>query len=115
MKLSRYHKLSAVEKRAESLSVAREQSVACPTCDTQVMAVDLLRHMEQRCPGPREPGPGSKWVTWREAKALGAPPYALTRWIQRGHVRFVGERQDRRYLLRDLALKIAQRRGFRRR
>ena len=46
---------------------------------------------------------------------LGVNRQTLTRWVQRGDVRFFGERQDRRYLLRDLAVKIAQRRGFRRR
>lgn len=114
MKLSRYHRMSAVQKRTEALSAAREPAVACPSCDTQVMPTDLLAHGE-RCTGPRAPVPGSKWVTWREARALGVLPGTLSKWIERGHVRFLGERQDRRYLLRDLALRISVSRGFRRR
>lgn len=110
-----YHKLPIAEKRMEALARAREPAVSCPTCDMQVMPVDLLAHMDQRCPGPREPGPGAKWISWREALALGVGRQSLTRWVQAGMVRFVGGRLDRRYLHRDLALKVAQQRGFRRR
>lgn len=80
-----------------------------------VTTVDLLGHLASRCPGRREPGPGAKWVTFRDVLALGVPRVTLSRWVQSGQVRFVGERQERRYLHRDLALKIAQRNGFRRR
>jgi hypothetical protein len=110
-----YHRLPIAEKRALAIGAQREPAVTCPTCDTQVMPADLLAHMEQRCAGPREPGPGARWVTWREALAMGVPAMTLSRWASAGHVRFMGERQDRRYLLRDLAQKIAQRNGFRRR
>lgn len=110
-----YQKLSIHEKRARDLTSVRESAVSCPSCDTQVMPVDLLVHMEQRCQGPRDPGPSAKWVTWREALAMGVPANTLARWARSGFVRYVGERQDRKYLLRDLALKIAQRNGFRRR
>lgn len=112
---SRYHLMSAAEKRAGSLATVREPAVTCPSCDTQLMPTDLLAHLEQRCAGPREPGPGAKWVTGREACALGVPQQTLSFWARSGEVRFVGERMDRKYLHRDLALKIAQRRGFRRR
>lgn len=112
---SRYQQLSIVEKRTENIARVREPSVSCPLCDTQVMPVDLLAHVDLRCPGPREPGPGARWVTWAEARAMGVPAKTLSNWAKNGHVRFVGVRLDRKYLHRDLVLKIAQRRGFRRR
>ena len=110
-----YHQLSIKEKRERDLASVREHSVACPTCDTQVMPADLIAHVEQRCTGPRQPGPGSKWITHSEAVAMGVPKQTLSWWARNNQVRFVGERQDRKYLHRDLVLKIAQRRGFRRR
>jgi hypothetical protein len=112
---SRYHRLPIAEKRREAIARIREPAISCPQCDTQVMPDDLLAHLEQRCPGRRDPGPGARWVAWNEALALGVNRQTLSRWTRSGQVRFIGERQDRRYLLRDLALKIAQQRGFRRR
>ena len=114
-RMSSYQKMSIVEKRAVALSSVREASVTCPDCDTQVMPVDLLAHRSDRCPGRREPGPSARWVTWREALAMGVPAMTLSRWASNGHVRVVGTRMDRKYLHRDLALKISQRLGFRRR
>ena len=111
---SGYNKLPIAEKRALDLARVREPAVTCPSCDTQVMPVDLLVHQEQRCPGPREPGNGAKWITWREAKSL-VPERTLVRWVERGAVRFRGGRGDRQYLYRDLALRVSQLRGFRRR
>lgn len=113
--MSRYHRLSIGEKQAEALGRIREPPVRCPHCDAQVMPADLLGHVEQRCPGPRDPGPGAKWIEHREALAMGVPRATLSFWANSRQVRFVGERQGRKYLYRDLALKIAQRRGFRRR
>lgn len=113
--MSRYHRLPIAQKRAEGIARMREPAVTCPSCDTQVMPAELLTHVEQRCEGPREPGPGAKWVNFREAMVLGVPRATLSFWTRTGQVRFLGERQDRQYLMRDLALKIAQRRGFRRR
>lgn len=114
--MSRYHQLSIAEKQAEALGRVREQPVACPRhCGVQVMPADLLAHIEQRCTGPREPGPGAKWITHREALELGVPRATLSFWARRKHVRFVGERQDRKYLYRDLALKLAERKASRRR
>jgi hypothetical protein len=110
-----YHKLSITEKRALDLDRVREPAVTCPSCDTQVMPVDLLPHLDQRCPGPRDPGPGARWIPHREVMAMGVPRGTLSRWANNGLVRFTGERQDRKYLYRDLAVKVAQRRGFRRR
>lgn len=109
-----YRKLPIDQKRAEAIARAREPSVSCPECDTQVMPADLLAHLEQRCPGPREPGPGSKWVNWREARSL-VPERTLVRWVDRGFVRVKGDRGDRQYLYRDLAKRVSQMRGFRRR
>jgi hypothetical protein len=110
-----YQRLSLAEKRAEDLSRVRETAVTCPSCDTQVMPADLLAHIEQRCPGPREPGPGAKWVNHREALGMGVSRATLSYWTRTKKVRFLGERQDRRYLMRDLALSIAHRRRGRRR
>jgi hypothetical protein len=112
---SSYQRLSIAEKRSLDLSRVREPAVSCPTCDMQVMPADLLAHLEQRCPGPRDPGPSARWINHREAMALGVPRQTLSFWAKSGQVRFFGGRQDRKYLYRDLALKVAQRRGFRRR
>lgn len=109
-----YHRMSLQEKQAEVLVRAREPAVACPSCDTQVMPADLLAHVEQRCAGRRDPTLGSKWVSWREARAL-VPHRTLIRWVDRGVVRVRGDRGDRQYLYRDLATRVAQLRGFRRR
>lgn len=113
--MANYHRLPIAQKRTEALARAREPAVTCPDCDTQVTSVDLLAHMKERCTGLREPGPGAKWVTWRDAIAMGVNRQTLSRWSQTGQVRFIGETQDRKYLMRDLALKISQRLGFRRR
>lgn len=110
-----YRRLSIVQKRALDLARARDAAVRCPHCEMQVMPADMSNHLEQRCAGRPEPGPGSKWVTWREALSMGVPGKTFARWVERGDVRFIGARQDRKYLLRDLALRIAQRNGFRRR
>lgn len=113
--MSRYHQLPIAQKRAESIARVREPAVTCPDCDTQVMTVDLHEHHVSRCPGRREPGPGSKWVTYREALAFGVPKRTLVRWVRRGHVRVKGGRGDRLYLLRDLTTRIVQQRASRRR
>lgn len=110
---SAYHLMSAAEKRAVSLNV-REPAVTCPDCDTQVMLVDLLAHIEQRCPGPRTPGPGAKWVNHREALAM-VPSATLTRWTSKGRVRTRGERGGRQYLHGDLVRRLAIQRLGRRR
>jgi len=111
-----YHRMSVGEKQAHAREGMREPSVTCPACGTQTTPADLVAHSTKRCPGrPPDPAPHSRWVNWREARALGVPATTLSFWARAGQVRFLGERQDRRYLLRDLALKIAQRRGFRRR
>jgi hypothetical protein len=110
---SRYHLMSAAEKRTQSLNV-REPPTTCPSCGTQVMPADLIAHCEQRCQGPREPGPGSKWISWQEARSL-VPKPTLVRWIKGGRVRFKGGRGDRQYLYRDLAQHLAQRTRNRRR
>jgi hypothetical protein len=109
-----YHKLSITAKRTEALARAREPAVMCPSCDTQVMPVDMLVHLELRCTGPREPGPGAKWVTWKEAIAM-VPERTFRRWVRRGYVRFERGRGDRLYLLRDLVLRVALRQANRRR
>jgi hypothetical protein len=110
--MSGYHKLSVAAKAALNLSTVRESAVHCPACDTQVMPADLLKHLEERCSGPRDPGPGSKWVTWREALAMGVPGKTLARWAKNGGIRSRGERGDRQYLHRDLVVRLARRRAL---
>jgi hypothetical protein len=104
-----YHRMSLAEKQAYALARMREPAIACPHCDTQTTAADLLEHVATRCQGPREPGPSSKWITWREARAI-VPRATLARWIKAGKVRVRGELHSRRYLLRDLVVKVARRR-----
>lgn len=114
-----YHKLSITEKRASSIATQREPSLQCPNdCGTQVMAADLLAHIETRCSGPREPGFTAKWVAWPEVRPMmshmteGAAKMALSRWSRPDHdgeikVRARGTRPGRVYLLRDLVKQIA--------
>lgn len=114
--MTRYHQLPIAAKRAEAIARMREPAIACPRdCGTQLMPDDLLAHLEQRCPGAREPGPGSKWVTSREAVYLGVTEMSLSRWVRDGLVRARGKRGDRQYLKRDLVIQIALRRVSRRR
>lgn len=110
-----YHRLSIAEKQAVATERQREPAIMCPSCDTQTTPTDLLRHVAERCTGPREPGPAAKWVGWREALATGVPRETLSRWASDGLVRFKGERMERRYSLRDLVYRMAQRRAGRRR
>jgi hypothetical protein len=105
-----YHHVSVAEKQAYARANVREQAVACPKCDTQTTAAELIEHLEKRCTGPREPGPGSKWISLPEAIALGASRRTLFWWTRRGLVRVKGRRRSRMYLLRDMAIRLARRR-----
>ena len=101
------------EKRAENIARAREASRSCPGgCGTQLMPADLLAHVEERCPGPRDPHAGARWVTWAEAlvevRKRGLSRKALWKWIQRGVVRHRGAIGERLYLYADLADEIAR-------
>lgn len=109
--MSEYHRMSIGQKQAHARGAAREQAVVCPRCETQTTPADLLTHLAERCPGRRDPHPASAWVTWRQALALGVPRATLSRWVDRGLVRCRGEAQDRRYLMRDLASRIASQRA----
>lgn len=102
-----YAKLSLARKQAVSLERLREPALACPKCQTQTTTTDLLRHV-QSCTGPLEPHPSSRWITRREARDLGVSNSTLSWWARRGDVRFHDEPNERRYLLRDLALRVAQ-------
>lgn len=125
---SSYQKLSIADKRALDLSRVRESSVSCPSCDMQVMPVDLLAHMRDRCAGQREPGLSAKWIGWREAVAIirrslphlelseAAAMMRLSRWSHSNQhgvtlVRPCGSRGDRKYLHSDL-VKHLSRAGF---
>lgn len=111
-----YHKLSIGQKQLAAREQLAEPPVACPSdCGTRLQPADLLAHVEERCPGPRPPGPGSIWVDWRGALRTGVKPMTLHDWVQRGEVRAIGPRQDRKYLLRDLVSRVARRRIDRRR
>lgn len=106
--VSDYRRLSIAQKRTQHLARMRAPAVTCPSCDIQVMPSDLLAHVTQRCTGPREPGPGDKWLTWREAVALGVSEMNLSRWSRGGKVRSRGGRGDRQYLERDLQVWLAR-------
>lgn len=103
----RYQSLSIAQKQAADIARVREPPVTCPSCETRTTPADLLAHVAHRCPGPRDPGPAAVWVGWRDATRLGILPPRLTRMVARGEVRVRGERGDRRYLLRDLAIHVA--------
>ncbi len=115
MATNNYHRLPIAAKRAEAVGRMRAPAITCPSCDTQVMPVDLLAHLAQRCPGRREPVPGDQWLTSAEVLELGVPKQTLSDWVTRDEVRVRGERGDREYLLRDVVLMIAQQRRKRRR
>lgn len=118
-----YHLLPIAEKRALAIDTQRERAVTCPDCDMQVMPVDLLAHLAERCEGRRAPGMSAKWVGWREAVAIirraipqseASAMMRLSRWARPNRrditaVRSVGERGDRKYLLADLAKHLARR------
>lgn len=104
-----YARMSLAQKQRVAVERQREPAVACPRCETQTTAADLLRHVGT-CPGRRAPHPASKWVGWREAIDLGVSRSTLSFWAHRGMVRVQGEPERRRYLLRDLTVRIANRR-----
>lgn len=107
--------MGIAEKQALTLERAREPSVSCPTCGTQTTAADLLAHVAQRCPGPRDPHPSAQWIKWADAMRLGIPKATMNKWVSLRYVRVRGEIQDRQYLLRDVAVRFAatlQRRKF---
>jgi hypothetical protein len=110
VKLSAYQKMTAVEKRTRSIGAQREPAITCPSCDVQLMTEDLLKHMDERCKGLREPGGAAKWVSWAEVARLEVSAGTLHYWVQQGRVRRRGERIDYRYLLRDIVLILAVRR-----
>ena len=110
-----YRKLSIADKNRLALSRARDAAVRCRNCDMQVMPADLVAHLEQRCAGRPEPGPGAKWVSARDAIVRRVPKATLSYWAKQGFVRTRGSRMDREYLLGDLAQRVSIWRGFRRR
>lgn len=107
-----YLRMGIAAKQAHQRSLAREPSVVCPICEVQTTARDLIDHLDKRCAGQREPHPGSAWVTFAAALKLGILRGTLSRWVAKGQVRVRGDLQDRQYLLRDLAMLVAQRRKF---
>lgn len=110
-------RMSLAEKQAAHLERMREPAVVCPQCEAQTTVADLLEHVAHRCPGQRPPHPMSRWITWGETLVLGAEPYQVTRWVRRGLVRTregAPQGAARRYLLRDLVVRLAERRRVRR-
>lgn len=114
-----YHRLSLADKQGLVRGADREPPMRCEFCGTLTTPGDLVAHVETRCQGPGEslePQKHWKWVDWRHATVtLKVPPTTLSFWVRTGQVKFMGGRMDRKYLLRDLARKVSQRRGFRRR
>ncbi len=106
---SLYPRLSAAEKRQRAREAIREPAVACQLCGAQVGVADLLPHLALRCPEHRDPHPRSRWINWREAIDLGVFPGTMSRWVKRGIVR-IRDGEERRYLMRDVVLRIAERR-----
>lgn len=104
-----YLRLDVAAKQAHHRARMREPAVVCPFCETHTTPRDLLMHLAHRCTGRRDPHPGSAWIGWRDAKRLVARS-TLSEWVQNGLVRVRGGVQDRRYLLRDLAMCVAWRR-----
>lgn len=106
-----YHRLTVRDKQRVQLERMRPPAVRCPDCDTETTAADLVAHIE-RCPGPREPHPLERWITWREARQLGVLPGTMSRWVNRGEVRAQEGTGERRYLLRDVVTRMADRRRW---
>lgn len=103
-----YNSLSFQEKRQHALDVVREPPVRCPACDTALQPGDLLKHAK-RCPGPPQPHRLSRWLTHKEAVALGVPGRTLRRWAAAGTVQVQDPGNGQRYLERDVSLAIARR------
>jgi hypothetical protein len=111
-----YHKLPIAAKQALAQERLAEPPLPCPSgCGVTVTPGDLLSHIDERCAGPRDPGPAAKWIPWSAALRMGVPPKTLSNWANTGRVRFRGGRTDREYLHRDLAYRMAQRKLARRR
>lgn len=105
-----YAKLSLQQKQALVRGGEREPPVRCPGCGTQLVASDLIPHVEHRCPGSQEPepGPNSRWIAWRDAMRMGVSNGLMSYWARTGAVRFKGPIQGRQYLLRDVAMRVAR-------
>lgn len=111
MKGRDYRRLSIAAKQRVALEASREPGVACPNCGTQTAVGELLTHALERCAGKRETHPLSRWITGRQAVELGVPHSTLSRWVQRGVIRARGAPMDRQYLLRDLVVRVVDRRA----
>lgn len=108
---NRYRRLTLAEKQVRQRDQMREPSVTCPRCETQTSPADLVQHVQERCTGPREPHPQSRWIRRTEAMRM-IPEYTLQRWARRGLIRQRGQGRGRReYLLRDVTRLIALRRA----
>lgn len=108
--MSDYHNLTVKQKERFQRERAREPALRCPACETAVSTDELLTHLDERCPGVKEPHHLSRWVPWSRLLELGIPSATLTRWVQQGKVRRRGARRRRRYLLRDAVTLVAMRR-----
>jgi hypothetical protein len=111
-----YHLLPLAEKQALAAERMAEPPMACPVdCGTSLLPADVLKHVNERCPGPRPPGPASRWISHREALAAGVPRGTLSFWAAHGDVRTRGQAGGKQYLLRDLTHRILVKRLSRRR
>lgn len=106
--MSAYHRLPIADKRRLAIAQVREPFVRCPACDTQLIPADVPAHVRERCTGRPEPHPLARWVTWREAVAMGMSAATLNRAVATGVVRARGKRSKRVLLLRDVVLELAR-------
>lgn len=117
MRPAAYHRLSRAAKVARMLRTWErlgEPPVTCPHCETDVPPAELLTHVDTRCDGRRrDPHPRSAWIDRARALEL-APAPRLRRWVDAGQVRTRdGANGGRAYLLRDVVLRVAERRHAR--
>lgn len=49
--MSAYQELTLKQKQAAAIASQREQTIVCPRCEAQLMPIDLVGHLEQRCTG----------------------------------------------------------------
>ena len=107
----RYTRLTVAAKQARELDQMREPDVTCPRCETKTTAADLVAHVEERCTGPRDAHPRSRWIPRTEALRF-VPKRTLYRWARTGRVRQRCDgRGHREYLLRDVTRNLALRRA----
>jgi hypothetical protein len=105
-----YHRMTVAAKQALHLDRMREPPVQCKRCETQVVPADAARHAAT-CAGRREPHPLSRWLSWREVRAMGVAKSTLSQWVRSRKVEARSEDGRRRFSERDVAKLILERGG----